>query len=149
MIFFTVIFSKFCKKFRSSHQRCSTKKDVLKNFVIFTGKHLYGWRPTTLLKRDFNTGVEQIQKLCDIFLFYFFLVFYEKVDNPGLLIWKPLKFWGLLDLSISDTASSLRFYTGLPLMAYTGFYSVIETVSQKFQFKWFQQINLQKRCYGS
>ena len=27
--------------FRSSHQRCSVKKDVLKNFVIFTGKHLY------------------------------------------------------------------------------------------------------------
>ena len=33
---------------------------------------------------------EQIQKLCDIF--YFFLVFYEKDDNSGLLISKPLKF---------------------------------------------------------
>ena len=66
MIFFTVIFSKFCKKFRSSHQRCSIKKDVLKNFVIFTEKHLcwspfliklQDWRHTTILKRDSNTGV--------------------------------------------------------------------------------------------
>ena len=77
-----------------------------------------------------HSFIEQIQKLSDIFLFYFFLVFYEKVDNSGLLIWKPLKFWGLLHLSISNTASSLRFYTGLKLMAYTGFYWVIETVSQ-------------------
>ena len=40
MIFFTVIFSKFCKKSRSSHQRCSIKKAVLNNFAIFTGKHV-------------------------------------------------------------------------------------------------------------
>ena len=26
---------------RSSHQRCSIKKDVLENFAKFTGKHLY------------------------------------------------------------------------------------------------------------
>ena len=26
---------------RSSHQRCSVKKDVLSNFAKFTGKHLY------------------------------------------------------------------------------------------------------------
>ena len=83
------------------------------------------------------------------FFILLFFSFYEKVDNSGLLTWKPLKFWGLLDLSISNTASSLRFYTGLKLMAYIGFYWVIEIVSPKFQFKWFQQINLQKRCYGS
>ena len=66
IIFFTVIFSRFCKKFRSSHQRHSIKKDVLKNFVIFTGKHScwnllliksQDWGPKTLLKRDPNTGV--------------------------------------------------------------------------------------------
>ena len=28
------------KLFRNSHQRCSIKKDVLKNFAKFTGKHL-------------------------------------------------------------------------------------------------------------
>ena len=45
---------------RSSHQRCSMKKGVLKNFTKFTGKHLCqslffnkvaGLRPTTLLKK--------------------------------------------------------------------------------------------------
>ena len=39
---------------RSSHQRCSIRKGVLKNFVKFTGKHLFlslffnkvtGWKP--------------------------------------------------------------------------------------------------------
>ena len=25
---------------KSSHQKCSVKKDVLRNFAIFTGKHL-------------------------------------------------------------------------------------------------------------
>ena len=50
---------------QSSHQRCS-KKTVIKNFAIFTGKHLC-WsyflikllasRSATVLKRDSNTGV--------------------------------------------------------------------------------------------
>ena len=52
--------------YRSSLQRCSVKKGVLKKFAIFPGKHLC-WsaflrelhvrRPATLLKRDPNTGV--------------------------------------------------------------------------------------------
>ena len=46
--------------FRSSHQRCSVKKGVLKTFANFTGKHLCWslflitllvFRPATLLKR--------------------------------------------------------------------------------------------------
>ena len=45
---------------RSSHRRCSTIKDVLKNFANFTGKHLWqslffnkvrGITPATLLKK--------------------------------------------------------------------------------------------------
>ena len=45
---------------RSSHQRCSIKKSVLKNFTKFTGKHLCqslffnkvaGLSPSTLLKK--------------------------------------------------------------------------------------------------
>ena len=45
---------------RSSHQRCSVRKGVLRNFVKFTGKHLCqnlffnkvaGLRPATLLKK--------------------------------------------------------------------------------------------------
>ena len=46
---------------RSSHQRCSVRKDVLRNFPKFTGKHLCqslffnkvaGLRPATLLKKE-------------------------------------------------------------------------------------------------
>ena len=49
---------KWCES-RSSHRRCSTKKVVLKNFTMFTRKHLcwilfliklQAFRPTTLLK---------------------------------------------------------------------------------------------------
>ena len=44
---------------RRSHQRCSMKKAILKNFAKFTGKHLcqslffdkVAGRPTTLLKK--------------------------------------------------------------------------------------------------
>ena len=52
--------------FRSSHQRCSMKKGVLKSFVKLTRKHLcqslffnkvVGLMPATLLKRDSGTGV--------------------------------------------------------------------------------------------
>ena len=57
---------KKCLNFRSSHQSCSIEKAVLKNFAIFTGKHLCwslslidlrGSRPATFLKRDSNTVV--------------------------------------------------------------------------------------------
>ena len=51
---------------RSNHSQIFFKIDVLKNFTIFTWKHLY-WslffiklqvlRPATLLERDSNTGV--------------------------------------------------------------------------------------------
>ena len=47
------------RKSRSSHRRCSAKKVVLKNFAVFTRKHLYwslfliklqAFRPASLLK---------------------------------------------------------------------------------------------------
>ena len=57
---------KKCLNSRSSHQRCSIEKAVLKIFAIFTGKHLY-WSlllidllasgPATFLKTDSNAGV--------------------------------------------------------------------------------------------
>ena len=74
MIFFTVIFSKFCKKSRNSHQRCSIKKAVLKNFAIFTGIHLcwslfliklQAYRPAILLKTDSTKGF--FCEYCEIF----------------------------------------------------------------------------------
>ena len=42
---------------RRSHQGCTVKKYVLKDFASFTGKHLQVFRPATLLKRDGNRGV--------------------------------------------------------------------------------------------
>ena len=48
---------KKCLNSRSSHQRCSIEKSVLKNFAIFTGKQLrwsldlQALRPATLFKR--------------------------------------------------------------------------------------------------
>ena len=50
----------FDYKYRSSHQRCSMRKGVLRNFTKFTGKHLRqslffnkvaGLKPATLLKK--------------------------------------------------------------------------------------------------
>ena len=57
---FPVHFANFLRTPRSSHQRCSLKKGVLRNFTKFTGKHLcqslffykvVGLRPATLLKK--------------------------------------------------------------------------------------------------
>ena len=51
---------------RSSRSQMLFKIGVLKNFALFTGKHLcwslsliklLGWRPATLIKRKSNTGV--------------------------------------------------------------------------------------------
>ena len=51
--------------YRSSHQRCSVRKGVLRNFAKFTGKHLWlsllfnkfaGLRPATLLKKRLLHG---------------------------------------------------------------------------------------------
>ena len=57
---------KKCLNSRTSHQKCSLEKAVLKNFAIFTGKHLCqslllidlrASRPATFLKRESDTGV--------------------------------------------------------------------------------------------
>ena len=57
---------KKCLNSRSSHKSCSIEKAVLKNFAIFTGKHLC-WslllidlqasKPATFFKRDSSTSV--------------------------------------------------------------------------------------------
>ena len=52
--------SQCTEPYRSSHQRCSVRKGILRNFAKFTGKHLYrslffnrvaGLRPATLLRK--------------------------------------------------------------------------------------------------
>ena len=60
-----VLFKFVFTLFRSSHRRCFIKKAVLKNFTIFSWKHLcwgliliklQGFSSATLSKRDSNTG---------------------------------------------------------------------------------------------
>ena len=53
--FFKIYIANIRFEFRSSHQRCSIKKAVLRYFAVFTGKHLC-WS-LFLIKRDSNTGV--------------------------------------------------------------------------------------------
>ena len=49
--------------FRSSHQGCSMKKGVLRNFTKFTGKHL--WPATLLIKKETLAQVVSCE-LCKI-----------------------------------------------------------------------------------
>ena len=63
-VFYCIWWLKFCNlymKYRSSHQMCSLRKGVLRNFAKFTGKHLCqspflnkvaGLSPAALLKRS-------------------------------------------------------------------------------------------------
>ena len=79
LVFLNIFFKKICQArqcrvtphclyldSKNSHQRCTVKKSVLRNFAKFIGKHLCqslffnkvaGLRPVTLLKRDSGTGV--------------------------------------------------------------------------------------------
>ena len=65
--------------FRSSRQRCSIKKVVLKNLGMFTGKHLccslfliklLSFKPTNLLKRDSNTRALILKNICESLVLY-------------------------------------------------------------------------------
>ena len=55
MIFFTVIFSKFCKKFRSRHQKCSTKKHVK-----VAGLKVYNFIKMRLQNRCFPVNIAKL-----------------------------------------------------------------------------------------
>ena len=63
---YKLIWRLFCAHYRRSCSQMFFKITVLKNFKIFTGKHLcwslflikfQSWWPATLLKRNSNTGV--------------------------------------------------------------------------------------------
>ena len=49
------MFSKVYPIFRSKHRRCSIKKALLKDFAVFTGKHLYLFNKDTLQRVDAAT----------------------------------------------------------------------------------------------
>ena len=65
-LFFSKKFSNLLRLFRSSHRRCSVRKGVLRNFAIFTGKHLYQ-------SLFFNTELYYIKKetLAQVFSYEF------------------------------------------------------------------------------
>ena len=96
---------------RSSHQRCSMKKGIVKNFTTFTGKHLCqslffnkvtGLRLATLLKketltqvfsREFckilkNTYFEEHQQHVSEARNYFRVIFKEAIARRCLVFWK-------------------------------------------------------------
>ena len=77
---------KKCLNSRSSHQRCSIEKAVLKNFAIFTGKHLC-WslllidlralRPGTFLKGEYCKIFKNaiLVKICFCISWFLLLIF--------------------------------------------------------------------------
>ena len=87
---------------RSSHQRCSTSKGVLRNFTKFTGKDLYqslflnkstGLRPATLLKRKLWRRcfpVNFAQFLRTLFLQNTLERLLLEFQLFSVLLWKPL-----------------------------------------------------------
>ena len=78
---FTFVCFNFFLKFRSSHRRCSVKEAVLKNFPIFTGKHLCrdlflinkvaGLKACNVIKNETPTQVFSCE-YCDIFKSIYF-----------------------------------------------------------------------------
>ena len=81
-IFYWNIVKVFCKRymFRSSHQRCSMKKGVLRNFKKYTGKHLCqglffqkvaGLRLSNFIKKETPVQVFSCE-LCKISKYIFF-----------------------------------------------------------------------------
>ena len=85
--------------FRSSHQRWSIKKDVLKNFAKFAGKHMCqglffdkvaGLRPATLLKKE-TLGQVFSCEFCDTPKSIFFTE-HLWTTASGMLLCSSLKF---------------------------------------------------------
>ena len=86
---------------RSSHQRCSVKKGVLRNFAKFTGRHLCqslffikvaGLRPATLLKkrlwrRNFPVSFAKFLRT-PLFIEHLLGFLLKQNDWSGDLFWK-------------------------------------------------------------
>ena len=72
---------------RSSHQRCSVKKGVLKNFANFLGKHLY-WSLFLIKLQAYNFIKKRLRQRC-------FPVQFAKILRTSILknICERLLFW--------------------------------------------------------
>ena len=105
---------KKCLNSRSSHQRCSIEKAVLKNFAIFTGKHLRWslflielqvWGPATVLKE--TPAKVFFCAYCEIFKNTYFQ---EKLQTTASLNCKQQRLPPALNsISLFSSRSTLRF----------------------------------------
>ena len=105
---------KKCLNSRSSHQRCSIEKAVLKNFAIFTGKHLHWslflielqvWGPATVLKE--TPAKVFFCAYCEIFKNTYFQ---EKLQRTASLNCKQQRLPPALNsISLFSSRSTLRF----------------------------------------
>ena len=135
----------FIISFRINHPRCSVKKDVLKNFVIFPGKHLcwsllltklLALKPATLLKSDFNTGV-----FCEYCKFFknihfeehlravvFHVTIIKKPLNSSASHWVQVREQSLLKLSrVENMAAMIDNYFKKPYFPYKIFLWSLDT----------------------
>ena len=96
-----------CTSNRSSHQSCSVKKSVLRNFTKFTGKHLCqslffnkfaGLRPATLLKKRLLLSLAGLICFVSSFVYIYlvFLLWYgrfstEAATKQPLILWLSYK----------------------------------------------------------
>ena len=109
------------------------KKVVLEHFIIFTGKHLcqslflinlQPWKPATLLKRDYSTGV--FLQFCKLFKNSYLKKHLITADSH-LLNWDPPLCWEekILTLSIIELVD---FITNLFTVAFNPLFEHIRQV---------------------
>ena len=96
---------------RSSHQRCFIKKDVLRNFTEFTGKH---WSATLLKKRLWHRcfPVNSVKFLRTPFLqntsWRLLLHFWSLLYNPNSIIFPAGNY--LLEVNYRNTRTQVAKY---------------------------------------
>ena len=76
-----------CLWYRSSHQRCSLKKDVLKNFPKFTGKHLC-LKACNFIKKEIHYSCFSV-----CFVKFLWIVFWQNNSWRLLLMVLPEVFY--------------------------------------------------------
>ena len=103
---FLVLLS-FTMKSRNSHQRCSMKKVVLRNFTKFTGKHLrQSFRPATLLKKRLwhmcfpVNFVKFLRTPMAYYIFYMAYCIYVNIVGHGTPFFIEHLWWLLLNIII-------------------------------------------------
>ena len=71
---------------RSSHQRCSVKKGVLRNFTKFTGKHLYQSLSRRFWHRFFPVNVVKFLRIA-FYIEHLWWLLFDKTQIDAFFIW--------------------------------------------------------------